>query len=402
MLQETSSDDAPKAATSGFLTLISALHDAEVSANEHAIADLLVKVTERAAIAPPSWRTPFESDLFCRERLLAPCPASFWRRLSKRFPQSSAAVAAASAALAAEDLLDVLTPPDIFSFNEHGVSLQLREGSYATGGIGRFVYAAARALGTLLARAASTELHVDSHCSPSPGVVPSPESLRVLELGCGCGLVGLVAASCGASSVILTDAAAASVECASANASQNDVGHCCRAAPLDWTALAAGGEAATTACSAAGLGGAENSATTPSVSGPGWWPDMIVAADVCYSSTMGPLFLHALAHLLRASPRSTRAYVVNGWPNQGLAHFEALIGAREPLQQQEDRARAADEVPAAQAAHRPFIDDRSSGGSEVSAVRSPPSLTLISATRLTGYADHAHHLYVLAAGEEKS
>ena len=79
--------------------------------------------------------------------------------------------------------------------------------AYASGGVGRFVYAAARALATKLA--APPDVRV---------AALDVSGRRVLELGCGVGLVGLVAARCGAASVLMTDHADASVQQAASNA----------------------------------------------------------------------------------------------------------------------------------------------------------------------------------------
>ena len=145
-----------------------------------------------------------------------------------------------------------------------GISVSLQEGSYATGGIGRHLYAAATALSTVLVER-------------SAPCIPSLQGLRVLELGCGLGLVGLTAARLGAASVIMTDHAEASVQCAAANAALNGFSKHdgVRSALLDWNdfSTAEGGRAA---CLRAGIG-AGNAEEQ-------WWPNLIVAADVCYST----------------------------------------------------------------------------------------------------------------------
>ena len=166
-----------------------------------------------------------------------------------------------------------------------------------------------------------------------------------------------------------------------------------RAVRLDWEDFGSA-ESAGRACGAAGIGGGR---------GGSWWPDHILAADCCYSATMGDAVIQTLAHVLRYSPAGTRAYIVNGWPNKGLRRFEELIGARKMLAELEEQA---SRLGSAQPhVHRPFVDDGDAdalrdAGSEM-VPRGLETLTLLSAHRLTGYADHAHHLYVLAAREDR-
>ena len=359
-----------------FDTLVAAVHAAELLADEHVLRSALAAVARAARRAPDAWRSPFTADSFCRDHLLAPCPAAFWRRLSRKFPAATDAIGAASAALAEEDLLDISPAETITVGLGADVAIELVEGTYATGGIGRHVYAAATALGTLLVQ----EQH-------DARLVPAVHGRRVLELGCGVGLVGLAAVRCGASSVVMTDVSDASVACATANAARHGLadGGGARAAPLDWSAFAtaAGGEAA---CANAGLGGEE-----------GWWPDVILGADCCYSDVMGDALIAAIAHLLAAAPPTARACIVNGWPNRGLERLETLLGARATLAAQEQAAREAGERGAPR---RPFVDvaDGTAGACTEGVVPSPRGLEtieLVSAERITGFADHAHHVYVL-------
>ena len=349
-----------------FDVLIGAVHMAELADDDAALRRALAAVAAASSRARDAWRAPFATDSHCRDHLLAPCPAAFWRRLSRKFPGATDAIGAACAALADEDLLD-LAPPDVVSIElDDEVTIALVEGAYATGGIGRHVYAAATALATLIVR------------RPTRGsIVPEVRGQRVCELGSGVGLVGLAAARCGAAAVLMTDYSEVCVACAAANAARNQLSTA-RAAVLDWCAFgsAAGGD---TACAAAGMGDGID----------GWWPDVILGADCCYSDTMGDALIATIAHLLAAAPPTAKACIVNGWPNRGLERFETLVGARKALAEAERRARDEGEP---EAPRRPFVDVTDAGG--LPAPQGLHMIRLIAAERITGFADHAHHVYV--------
>lgn len=356
-----------------FLERIAALHAAEVAADETLVAHALAALP--VTCAPNAWRVPFAADAYCKAHLLANCPAAFWRRLAKRFPQLSSSIGSVCATLCEEDLLDIAEPELSCIMLGKDVAIMLREGSYSSGGIGRHVYAAATALGTLLCQ----QQTIGGIC------LPSVAGLRVLELGCGLGLVGLAAAKLGAASVTLTDSSESSVSCASANAALNGFNDAMyvRSRQLDWNEFTTAASAAT-ACTAAGLGVPEGDELMP------WWPDVILAADVCYSDAMGCALTEALTHILANSPSSSRAFILNGWPNRGLARFETLCGARGKLAAQEQRSFALGEPTPP---HRPFVELQYSGDA-ADAPRGLENLQLLGAERLTGFADHAHHLYV--------
>ena len=356
---------------------IAALHAAELIVDEPAAFAAVEALAALAVLGdvPVSWRTPFETDSFCQSELFCASPSIFWRRVAKRVPAAVDVIATLSATLTDADLFDA-TEPAAVSFVVGSTSLSLIEGSYATGGVGRFVYAAATALGTLIAEQVPD--------------VPAVAGRRVLELGCGVGLVGLVAAACGASSVLMTDNSLASVECARQNAARNEVSDTVRATVLDWEAFRTD-EGAKRACEAAGL---ERS------SAPDMAPELILGADCCYSEAMGDALLAVLGYLLKTAPPGSRAVVVNGWPNRGLHRFETLVGARAMLATAECAAIACGEP---RPPPRPFIEPSDGPSSGVPTVETPTSvaglesLSLLSARRLTGFSDHAHHLYVFGA-----
>ena len=117
------------------------------------------------------------------------------------------------------------------------------------------------------------------------------------------------------------------------------------------------------------------------------------AADVCYSDAMGDALIQALSHILQASPRSTRAIVLNGWPNRGLARLESFIGARTMLA---DQAQAALEAGEPAPPHRPFVDEDATSV-DAPLPRGLETLQLVAAERLTGFAEHPHHMYAIQA-----
>lgn len=359
---------------SEFLLQVELLHQAETGNDEEAVSKILASLDVKAA--PASWSIPFASNAYCSGVLLAPNPAAFWRRLAKRFPHQQAAVEAVCTALCEEeDLLDLAMPELLKVELGSNMTISLREGSYYSGGVGRHLYAAATALATLLAE--------QKPLSPSIGKL-DVAGRSVLELGCGLGLAGLAAAKCGATSVLLTDGAPASVSCAAANAKLNGwPEEVVRSARLDWDSFVTI-EGAAAACKDCGLGD-------------GCWPDVILAADVCYNDTMGNNLISVLSHILEAAPPHARAYIVNGWPNCGLARFETLVGARAALAAAADEALAAGEPPPPS---RPFIEEH------CETTDSPPrglqNLHLVACHRLTGFDEHAHHLYIFASSPRQA
>jgi predicted nicotinamide N-methyase len=122
---------------------------------------------------------------------------------------------------AAGAVLAALASPDTrsrrcYTFGEH--QLVLRDASLCDGGLGWRVWRGALSLCEELER--------------RPALVAGR---RVLELGAGCGLVGLLAARLGAASVVLTDSVPALLQCCVENAEANGLSegvcvHC-----LDWT-----------------------------------------------------------------------------------------------------------------------------------------------------------------------
>lgn len=153
---------------------ILALHALELheGPTEVEVADQLSRLLALAPQAPEAWQNPFVADPFCQSQLLCGCPAAFWRRLLKRFPDSTLkqAIARVSEALvegALGDEGDIGGPPEV-DFQAGGLRLRIQESPYHSGGLGRFVYPAAHALSTNIAR----------------GLV-TVRGKRVLELGCG-------------------------------------------------------------------------------------------------------------------------------------------------------------------------------------------------------------------------
>ena len=119
---------------------------------------------------------------------------------------------AASAVLAALSQ-DSLTPRT-YTFHKSGVSLRLTDGSRCDGGLGWRPWRGALVLADLL-----------------PALIPGR---RVLELGAGLGLAGLVAAKLGAASVVLTDSVPALSAAQADNVAQNGLETVVRVTHLDW------------------------------------------------------------------------------------------------------------------------------------------------------------------------
>jgi protein-lysine N-methyltransferase EEF2KMT len=180
------------------------------------------------------------------------------------------------------------------------VSVCMREPRGDVGGCGRFVCPAAEALSHLLAS----------------GTVPV-QGQRVLELGGGIGLCGMVAAAMGAKEVLVTDYQQDCLDAAVENAASNGLADTVRASTLDWSSFQ--GEEATAAAAW------ERAASAVSV---GWTPEVILAADVCYSGEHAVMMMQTAVHIWRHVAPQATLWIVNGFPNRGLRRFEAVIGAQ--------------------------------------------------------------------------
>jgi len=140
----------------------------------------------------------------------------------------------------------------------------------------------------------------------------------VLELGAGIGLCGNVAAVVGAKELLITDYQADCLEAAQQNAASNNVSERVSAAILDWSHYKLEEEAGVAWARCTAEAGKE-----------GWVPDMIIAADVCYSGEHAVMMLQVVVHIWRQVNPLCDVWIVNGFPNRGLRRFEAVIGAAE-------------------------------------------------------------------------
>jgi SAM-dependent methyltransferase len=144
-------------------------------------------------------------------------------------------------------------------------ALQLRLQQRATEGIPGVIYDTAYAMAQLLL--------IDPEWSAALG-----PGARVLEIGCGCGLVGLAAAHVGGAHVTLTDLSEAALALAGVNAALNGVPAATHSYALGDTDLAAAFPAS---------GGSF---------------DVILASDVIYQDDTPPLLVQSLVALLRCRP----------------------------------------------------------------------------------------------------
>ncbi|KAJ3153664.1 Methyltransferase-like protein 23 [Geranomyces michiganensis] len=142
-------------------------------------------------------------------------------------------------------------------------------------------------------------------------------SARVLELGCGTALPGLVAAQCGAARVVLTDTATVPEVLANASRSvqANGLSAACIVTPLEWGDF----DAAAAAVLDAGY-------------------DFILGADVFYEPSMFESTLVTVARCLRKS--TTNAVFVTAYQERScrrsIAHLLARYGLVAQLVNKQD------------------------------------------------------------------
>lgn len=277
------------------------------------LADMLREFNET-----PGWPVWLQAGLPCaflrNELMFQGSPQDFLRRLWQRRRPAAFKLEAAFKAVA-----DVLTgEPDPWAFavpppltyciprcNGSPLELHISEADYLTSGPGRFVCGAAMVL--------SRRVLDDETC-------PNVCGQRVLELGCGVGLVGLACAAAGASFVTLTDfaptvltACQRNIHCnaaANGGALHHAVASRMRTVRLDWAAA--------------------RDALPDMLFDSEFVPfDVVVAADVCYDPNHPAQLLGALHVLGRCGllADGAKVWILNGWPNRGLQRFEQLIGA---------------------------------------------------------------------------
>lgn len=300
-----------------------AIYQADVGGEPEALAAALRQLAEGLASTKeedlPAWLQDGGAVRaeFCQRELLCPgSPQDYlrgvwrrWRRHAGAAGPLVAALGAAAEALAGEPDPWALAPPPAqpFRLPGGGAELLLCEADYLSSGTGRFVYGAAKGLaGLVAARAGGVDVR----------------GKRVLEVGCGVGLVGLACMASGAAAVTFTDFQAASLEACAGNLAQNasDVGGALpaealgRCLKLDWQDVPS---------------------ALPELLGSGaaWAPaDTVLGADVCYEPDHAAMLLAALQALGEAGALADGAevFVLNGWPNRGLRRFEELLGITGP------------------------------------------------------------------------
>eukprot|EP00928_Gymnodinium_smaydae_P021781 TRINITY_DN18531_c1_g1_i3.p1 TRINITY_DN18531_c1_g1~~TRINITY_DN18531_c1_g1_i3.p1 ORF type:complete len:373 (-),score=78.80 TRINITY_DN18531_c1_g1_i3:202-1320(-) len=141
---------------------------------------------------------------------------------------------------------------------------------------------------------------------------------RVLELGCGLGVVGLTCVrDCEATAVVLTDYDESLLETCERSIELNELRDVASVARLDWNDIVAGRP------------------LEPELANFDF--DIILGADIIYEDSHSILLTQTLAHLLaRASSSGTRAAAVEavlvcGGPEirEGIRALDALLGVRE-------------------------------------------------------------------------
>ena len=212
-----------------------------------------------------------------------------------------------------------LTPPPRYA--RTAPPLVLVEADYNTSGTGRCVWHAAEKLSDLMCGAGGGD-------EAARLLAPDVVGRRVLEMGCGIGLVGMVAARLGAAEVLMSDAdfRPQLLEAADANAAKNGLGNA-RAVGLDWKAW----EAAIVA-DAAGSTDRQVRSLAERIGlldGDGRAPPVIVAADCVFGEVPGlsKALYATLDRLLDLGGPDARAYVMVGYPEHriGIDDWERLV-----------------------------------------------------------------------------
>lgn len=174
-----------------------------------------------------------------------------------------------------------------------GVKLKITERGFAGSGdtLGNQIWPSAFRLCTICS---SVSVNVDNHAIAGR---------RVIELGCGPGLPGLLCARLGASAVLLTDFEPGVLEIARKNIRNNpDVASVCEVAALDWTGNLA-----------------------EFVSSYGKF-DIVLAADCVYNAEHAAAVANAIAAVLQPTPEAVAVIVLGDRSARyGIDKFEEAI-----------------------------------------------------------------------------
>lgn len=125
------------------------------------------------------------------------------------------------------------------------------------------------------------------------------ESKHVVELGCGLGLCGLVAATLGASSVLISDREPYALHCALATAAVNKITNI-KAAILDWNTVTTSTTTSTAATSSTGRSSTNNNNNNNKNGNTMIEPaDVILASDVLYDKESIQAFANACQQICK-------------------------------------------------------------------------------------------------------
>lgn len=134
-------------------------------------------------------------------------------------------------------------------------------------------------------------------------------SAAVVELGAGCGMVGIAAAKLGCATAVLTDRDAGALELIEQNVNAATVDEQCSVLPLTWSKDVRGEGAA----AAAAEHDAVLALTIAGSSSSGGY-QLIVAADVIYDVAIPPLLFGTVAVLLATAPATASETEAGGPP----------------------------------------------------------------------------------------
>ena len=163
------------------------------------------------------------------------------------------------------------------------------------------------------------------HLAAHPALV---EGRRVLEIGCGCGLVGLLAARLGAARVFLTDVDGDSVRLAATNAARNGLLQGPRREPGGCLPLSPPSPQSGESAPPAGAKAVVTASVLDFCRDPFVDADVVLASDICYVTRLAAPLVRFLAAAAAAAPGgAASATLLLAHERRHSVYWDAAAGA---------------------------------------------------------------------------